>query len=59
MMDALQRPVSRRDRWRTISESGMLPDIEQLLQHPEMYISAADELREAATSNDDDDGDGA
>ena len=32
MMDALQRPVSRSDRWRTISESGVLPDIEKLLQ---------------------------
>ena len=32
MMDALQRPLSRCDRWRTISESGVLPDIEKLLQ---------------------------
>ena len=38
MMDAFQRPLSRRDRWRTISESGVLPDIEKLLAHPDMYI---------------------
>ena len=54
MMDAFQRPLSRCDRWRTISESGVLPDIEKLLTHPEMYIEAADERPEAASSDDDD-----